>query len=423
MNPLMTEQLADGIYFHSLTDQRFKTNRISIHLFVPLTTQTASEYAVLPALLRKRTRKYPDMLALNHKLQSLYGAYLGGDVRKIGDNQVLTLAVSCPDDRFALAGEGLTEQATELLLQMLLDPFLENNLFVEQDLALEKQSLLELLASEQNDKRLFALTRTTEILCDGEGFGCNKYGSAESIEKLTPEQVTKAYRTLLERAQMHILFLGSGNSSCVKEMLKKDLSPLSRIAPSSIATKPLMPHSELQRDTDLFPVSQAKLVLGFSVVAQTERERAAAQLMSFLYGGTPISNLFLNVREKLSLCYYCAARYDQVKGVLLVDSGVEQQNVQKAEKEILKQLDEIRQGNFEEDRFQNTILSMRNGFTTIGDSTGALESWYLTRIASGNLYSPEEAMKTLSEITKEEVMAAACTVQLDTVYLLKGDNG
>ena len=421
MNPLKTEQLADGIYFHFLTDQRFKTNRISIHLFTPLQVQTAAQNAVIPALLRKRTQDYPDMIALNRKLQSLYGAYLGGDVRKAGDAQVITLAVSWLDDRFAMEGENLTAQTAELLMGTLLRPVLEDGLFSEEDLAVEKQSMLELLASELNDKRAFAVARTAEILCDGKGYGCNKYGSVETIKRLTAKQVTQAYFQILKQAQTHILFLGSGDPSCVREVIQNNLKGIQRGDLVSVKTEPLSPRHTLRRETDHLEVSQSKLVLGFSVDADSEREKLAALLMSFLYGGTAISNLFLNVREKLSLCYYCLARYDQMKGILIVDSGVEQKNAQKAEVEILKQLEEIRQGHFEEERLQNTILAMRNGFTMIGDSAGALETWYLTRIAAELMRSPEEVLAMLSEIGKDEVVEAARATALDAVYLLTGE--
>ena len=72
----------------------------------------------------------------------------------------------------------------------------------------------------------------------------------------------------------------------------------------------------------------------------------AARLMTAMFGGTPHSKLFLNVREKMSLCYYCAARYNSNKGIMTVESGVETQNIEAAKNEILNQLEEMKRGNF-----------------------------------------------------------------------------
>lgn len=421
VNPLKTERIADGIYFHLLTDKRFKTNRISINLFTPLEKQTAAQNAVLPSLLRKRSSEYPDMLTLNHKLQSLYGAYLGADVKKSGDFQILTLTISCLDDRFALDGEKLTKQAAELLEGILLRPALEDGLFLEEDIEVEKKSFIELLESEFNDKRTFALSKTVELLCDSKGYGCNKYGSLKTISQLNSKQVTDAYNNILRSSDIHIIFLGSGNPSYAKEVFQKSFNEISRDKTLFAKTIPFSPHDDLIRKVERYPVSQAKLVLGFSALSNTEREKMATLMASSLYGGSPISNLFLNVREKLSLCYYCASRYDRVKGIMLVDCGVEQENAKKAEDEILRQLEYIKRGDFEEERLCNIFLSIKNGITTVGDSTGALENWYLSRISEGLIRSPEEELSLLSQIGKDEVVEVAQNIKLDTVYLLTGE--
>ena len=75
-------------------------------------------------------------------------------------------------------------------------------------------------------------------------------------------------------------------------------------------------------------------MLGFRAgTAEPDGDVAAARLMNALLGGTPHSLLFRNVREKLSLCYYCASSYDRLKGILLVDSGVDGQNAGRAKEE------------------------------------------------------------------------------------------
>ena len=126
----------------------------------------------------------------------------------------------------------------------------------------------------------------------------------------------------------------------------------------------------------------------------------------------------MNVREKLSLCYYCAARFERASGVLMVDSGVEEKNIDKARQEILVQLGEIQNGNFEEETLLNTKLQLINSLRTVGDSLSALEDWYLFRIVTGEMYTPAEDAELLSSITAEEVIQAANKTGLDTVYLL-----
>ncbi|WP_343377463.1 insulinase family protein, partial [Ligaoa zhengdingensis] len=173
--------------------------------------------------------------------------------------------------------------------------------------------------------------------------------------------------------------------------------------------------------TDRMDVSQSKLVMGFRIgELESQEEKNAAKLMVALYGGTPFSRLFLNVREKYSLCYYCAARLDKATGTMLVDSGVEAANKQKAQDEILNQLDVVRNGEFTDEELDNTILALTSALGSVTDTLGGMEGWYLDQILSGSSQSPEENARQISSLTREQVMEAAGKVTLDTVYFLTG---
>ena len=148
----------------------------------------------------------------------------------------------------------------------------------------------------------------------------------------------------------------------------------------------------------------------------------AMRLMISLYGGTPSSKLFLNVREKMSLCYYCAARPNVSKGIAFVDCGVEHQNIKKAKEEILNQLDQIRKGNFTDEDLNYAKLSMVNAFRSAGDSAPSIEGWYLSQVLYGTERSPEMEAEAIDAIDRNAVIAAANQMQLDTVYLLTDDS-
>ena len=67
-------QLADGVYLTYLPARKFKTSLLSAQFVTPLQQETASAYALLPAILRRGTVRYPDLGALSARLDQLYGA-------------------------------------------------------------------------------------------------------------------------------------------------------------------------------------------------------------------------------------------------------------------------------------------------------------------------------------------------------------
>ena len=416
---LIRTALARGVNLSVLSDPKFKHNRISVNLIVPLAAQTVSRYAILPFLMRKGSKSCKDFTKLNRRLDAMYGAALAADVSKSGGNQIITLGTKVLDDRFTLGGEALVQQAAALLRELLMEPLIENGAFDAKEFSLERQNLMDTIESLINDKRSYALAQCRMLMGRDDPGALQKYGTAEDAQKLTPQAAAEAYRQLLDTAVVEIMFIGSGDPSAASEVMKKAFAGMKREPQPFTDAKICAAGDEALKKVEYLDMAQSKMVLGFRCDNRGDMAaQATMRLMTALYGGTPSSKLFLNVREKLSLCYYCAARYDRASAIMLVDCGVEKENIESARKEILVQLDEIRSGNFEDETLDNTRLQMKNSLRAVSDYPGTLEEWYLSRILLGEIASPQEEMRAIDAVTREQVIEAAKQVRLDAIYLL-----
>lgn len=416
---LSKQALEQGIELYNLKDSKFKHNRISVHMVLPLDQATVTEYAILPFVMRKGYKGCEDFSKLNEMLDHLYGASLITEVGKFGANQVLIYSIQAIDERFTLDNERIIRRCTELLCDVVLNPDITDGAFPEQDVALEKQFLIDTITAEINDKRSYAINRCKLLMGEHNPAAIRKYGYVESAQKITPTSAAAAYADAIRKAHIKVLFIGSGDSSIAFEVIKERFAKLER---QPVALNPIRyfaPPSTPQSFTDLMEVSQAKLVMGFRMPeASTPLELTVNKLMVVLYGGTPASKLFMNVREKLSLCYYCAARFDRLTGILLVDSGVELANIELAKEEILRQLEEIRQGIISEEELNSAKLMVKNSLRAVGDSLGSIEEWYLLQSFLGTANSPTQEFTLIDQVTAEMIAKAAQKVALDTVYLL-----
>lgn len=416
---LIRTAISRGVNLSVLSDPKFKHNRISVNLIVPLDAQTVSRYAILPFLLRKGSKSCNDFTQLNRRLDAMYGASLAADVGKSGGNQIITLGVKTLDDRFTLEGEDLVRQAAVLLRELLTEPLIEDGAFDRKEFFLERQNMIDTIESLINDKRSYALAQCRMLMGRGDPAALFKYGTVAQAQELTPAIAAQSYQRLLDTAAIEIMFVGSGDPSAASEVMKKAFAGMTRNPQPFTDANICTAGEETLKKTEYLDVAQSKMVLGFRCSERGDAaQQAAMRLMTALYGGTPSSKLFLNVREKLSLCYYCAARYDRSAAILLVDCGVEKQNIESAKKEILVQLDEIRNGNFEDETLENTRLQMKNSLRAVSDYPGTLEEWYLSRILSDEIASPEEEMRAVDAVTRAQVIEAAKQVRLDAVYLL-----
>ena len=416
--------VCDGVNFRSIRDSRFKTVRMSIHFFRPLECKSASVNAILPFLLTRACKKYPDYTKLNEHLAELYGAEIDADVQKLGDAQVLSVSVTGLADRYALNGEQISSELSHLLCSMLFEPPFQDGMFPEDGFEQEKRQMIETLDSEFNDKRLYALRRCEAIMCADEPYGIGRYGTKEEIRSMKRESLNEAWLRLIHGSKAEILILGD----CDPEPVYRDFSAAfqnlgrARADECPTAVKKLVEKpNDVTEKTD---VAQSKLVMGFRAgCAEPEKTVPAMKLMSALYGGTPNSKLFLNVREKMSLCYYCSSVFNPVKGILSVQSGVEPDHIESARTEILAQLDEVKKGNFTDDDLKAAKLSLCNSYHTISDSLDSLEGWYLSKTFSDPGRTPEQEAKMITAVTREELISAAQQVTLDTVYRLTGNGG
>ena len=420
MRPVQ-KTISPGASILAIDDDRFKTARITAAFLLPLREETASANAILPFLLRRSSVDYPSFSQLQRRLNQLYGAKISADVYRIGYYQAMSITAASIDNRFALYGEDVTDKLAELLCSMIFNPVMENGRFPAADTEQEKRCLAELIKSEINEKRLYARRRCEQILCEGEGYAVNRYGSIENVDALNPKSVADAWRNMLKTAQVRIISQCAAGSEKIARQFERGLGSVEGRVPIALDQKPRRDVGEVRDVTERMGVSQAKLVLGFRAVGEARDDIPAFRLMNALLGGTPHSLLFKNVREKLSLCYYCASSYDRLGGVLLIDSGVEQKNAKLAQDEILRQLDAICRGDFTEQEIESAKKSAVNQYKTVGDLQSTLANWYIGQSLDPEISTPEQAAAEILDVTPERVIKAARSVRLGAVYTLAGE--
>jgi len=420
MDEIKNFPVSEGVNFSYIRQNHFKTGLISVNIFLPLNRETASRNAILPSLLTRSCKKYPDFTSLNKKLDDLYGANLGGDINRLGETQVLSLSASFLADKYALHSEKISAEIAELLCESLFNPKLNNNIFFKEDFEQERRQLIEQIDSEYNDKKIYARIRARELMCANEKFSINPLGDKKSVLNLTSEEVFNSWKKILKNAQIEIMMLGNSEPESALSGFKKAFSNISRENIIPCSTEVIKKAEKVQEIEEKQDVTQSKLVLGFrSGISEKDGEDFfTSRVMTALFGGSPHSKLFLNVREKLSLCYYCAASYDKQKGLIMVESGVQKENIQKAKKEILHQLEEIKSGNFTEEEIKTTKMSLKNTFISVQDSLSKLETFYTSQKFDIKKYSPKLYAEKIEEITKDQIIKAANSVTLDTIYSL-----
>ena len=361
MEPVRCE-IAPEVCLNYVRSDKFKTGTLSLQLITPLSEETASFGALLPSALRRGTMEHPDMRSLSTALDLLYGSSVGCTVRKKGENQCIGFA-----------------------------------------------------ASDYADLRLL------QEMCRGERYGVDKFGSIARVEKITNQTLFRYYQELLSTAHLELFYCGSAELERVEGALARALAPLQRgavVAPV-VAEKKSVPETP-REITERMDVTQGKLSMGWRA---STNDAPAMMLANLIFGGYSNSKLFLNVREKLSLCYYASSSYHRSKGIVTVSSGIECRDVETAKREILAQLESVQRGEFEPWEVEGARACLIASLESRGDSAGRMEENALGQAATGIRETAEELIAALRGVTDERIAEAAQSMTLDTIYFLTGEDG
>ena len=419
-------EIRPGVWLTHLREDKFKTACFSVSLLSQLNRETASMNALIPFVLRRGTASFPDMEALSTRMEELYGTVVEPIIRRIGEIQCSGFYASFPEDDFLPKGEGVLKDTIELTLDLLLSPVTRGGLLLPAYVESERDKLLDLISSRMNNKRSYAVLRCIEEMCCCENFAVSRYGDEESCRSINYKKLSRHYRILLQTSPIELFYCGRASLRDVKALLRDHLSTLPRgEIDTEIGTEIRMNalEEEPRSTVEEMDVAQANLVIGWRLgECMDDPDFAALYVFNDLFGGSTGSKLFLNVREKLSLCYYASSIIDIRKGLLLVSSGIQLTNLDAAKAEIFAQLDAVCRGDFSEDDLRTAKAGVISDLRSIPDSQGALESFYLSQAVAGADYSPTDLAELVNEVTAEQVIDIAKSVECDQIYLLKQDS-
>ena len=411
-------EIMQDVFLTYLPAQRFKTSRMTVQLIAPLQRETAAANALLPAVLRRGTVRCPDMESLSAALDTLYGANIDYTVRKKGERQCVGFAAGFIDDAFTPHGEKLLEPVSAMLGELLLDPVTHGGRFLSSYVESEKANLIDAIRGLKNDKRDWADIRLMQEMCAGEPYSVLRLGDEETAGRITNQSLYVHGQALMASSRVEVIYCGSAEAQRVEEAVLSALAALPRGTQTALPeVQRIQAPDTPRRIVETMDVTQGKLAMGYRCGSD---DYPAMVLANLIFGGTSNSKLFLNVRERLSLCYYASSSYARSKGILTVSSGVETADFERAEAEIGRQLQAVQRGDWEDWEQEGALQAIRASLLSLSDAQGALENFYLGQIAAGVEETPEELAAALEQVTKERIVAAAQTVKPDTVYFLRG---
>ena len=414
--------------------QKFKTEMLSVSAVVPICEQKPYMTSLLLSVLLRGTKSYPTISAINRRLDYLFGTELSVRNFYRGDAQVFGLCANILGKEYlpkdAPERETLLCDVAEIMREVFFSPALdENGLLCANYVESEKQLQRDAIRAKKNHPQSYAMDRCRKLMFGSEPCGIPLYGSEEEVMSVTPEELTAYWKELYQNLSLHAFYVGASDVENVVDAFVKGFA-VEEVAPKPIEKNtPTIPltdvasiprRAEELRVCEDLPVHQSALVFGLRTPAAVQDEDffAVALYNELLGSSSPVSKLFINVREKLGLCYSCFSAYNAYKAALTVCCSLEDDRREEAEAEIRRQLASLAAGDISDAEWQAAQQSMANAYRQLSDSPSAMEVYFLGRALAGVSISPEEGSARIASLTREDVVRVAKQMTVDTVFVL-----
>ena len=418
---IQTIHLLPGVTLRCFPDSRFKQEGLSLQFIRPMRKEEVSLNALLPAVLLRGCQTAPDLRAITLRLDDLYGAAVGAQLRRVGDYQATGLSCSFMREEYALPGEQVFAPMLAFLEELLFRPVLVNGAFSPEYVESEKRNLTAAIAAQRNDKRAYANAQMVKRMCRGDSFGVPRLGEKEDVEAITPQSLYAHYQRVLQESPINLFYVGAADPNKLADLLRPIFQKLDR---SPIDLPEQTPFHDLGgcRDTEIMDVAQGKLCMGFTTpITLRDADFVPMQLFNTVFGSGMVSKLFMKIREEMSLCYDIHSSYHGSKGIVTVSAGIDCNMDTRVEAEVLRQLKACQEGDISETELKAAREALRNQLRSTHDSPGAIEGYYGVAALSGMQLTPEQYSKAVEKATIQDIARAARTLRLHTVYFLRGE--
>ena len=418
------EEIKKGIKVHFIKTNKFKTNLFAIFLTTPLSKETVTQNALIPAVLRRGTSNLKTQEDISIALENMYGASLDGGVDKTGDNQLLKFYLETLNDTFLPEQENLSKEAIELMLDVVFNPLLENNKFKKEYIDSEKKTIQRLIDGKIDNKDMYAYTRCIEEMYKDKPYGLYRYGYSEQLENINEENLYEEYKKLINEPKIDIFVSGNFENDDIINIIR-DNANIKRLSEREdkhiINTEETEKKEKVEVQTidESKDVTQGKLVIGMDIDCNEKDARYAMRIYNVILGESATSKMFQNVREKAGLAYTVRSVYLRQKNNIFIRAGIEIENYEKAVSIIKEQLEDMKNGKFTDEDINNAKKYMNSGIRTIQNEQDAEITYYMAQELCGNLVEFEQYVEKIDSVTREQIIQIANKINVNTIYFLK----
>ena len=406
----------DNYTLHLINTDRFKTITVSLKFTKKYNREESVYFKLLERVLPiNGTENYKSVNDITKKLESLYNANIGYKFYVTSENMTFETNLRIINPKYTK--EDTYKESFDLFKEILTKPTLKNNQFKYFDL--QKDNLINSILNVKDDLRSYSSLKFQEIFYKGTVYAENNYKNIKLFEDMESKKLYENYKKLFSEFKIDVFVIGEFD----EEVLTKYMEELMKgFKSKDNYTKDLYTKVKCKESLvkDKFKESQSSLLIGLNINGLTDEERDYKLILyNTILGSMNNSVLFVNVREKNSLCYSIGSTISKFTETMIIRSGISSDSFDDAVRLIKESLEEMKDEKKVDKLLKNAKKTLNIAYNDFYESSNKIIDYYFIREFT-ILPSIEERRERVMNLTSKDVTDIAKKVSIGLIYLMEG---
>ena len=321
------------------------------------------ELSDIPIIIKVGSKKYDSFKKLYSKLQEMYGAQFDCYLNKHGEVVIFTIYISFLKDKYIIENISLWKEVIDFLYEIFYNTLNDGNCFKKDFLKIEKENLRSNILSLVDSKGYYAYIKCEQLATKNEPYSNYSYGNIERLDKIDEFNLYEYYENL-KTLPYYFIVMGDFDEEKIKEMLSERFGD--------------------------------NCILG---------------------GG--YSKLYREVRQKQSLVYYINSYYEKFKGLVSIECGVDDKNLEHTKQTILKEIESMKNGDITDLEIENAKMSIIRLLISIHDRVSTMHSFVSPLYIFDRYIDVDEFLNNINQVTRERIIEVSKTIVKSAIFSIR----
>ncbi|MBP3921083.1 MAG: insulinase family protein [Bacilli bacterium] len=411
----------NGAYnIHLINTDRFKTVSIRINFKRKTSKEEVTKRNLLTRVLLESNEFYSTSRLIEIETEKLYGLMLRSSSTISGNYSVMSFESSFLNNNYT--NDDMLSNALDFILSFIFNPDIVDKKFNEKNFNICYESLKQEILSLKENPNRYGMLKMLEFMDNNAPYSICADGNIEDLEKITSENLYEYYKEIIKSDLIDIFVIGDFNIEFVKGIINDKFKINTLKKPT---TSHYIKHNKINRkpksSSEKRILEQSKLYIGCKLDDLTPFEQKyVMNIYSFILGGSPNSKLFMELREKNSLCYNVSSIYNPVFNLLIIKAGIDAEAFKQSVTLIKQELKNMEKGLFEEEDIKAGIITYKNTFKEVLDSPFSILNTYTS--CEYLDYDPiDKRIIEIDKVDRKAIMDVCKKIHIDTIFLLEGN--